>query len=30
VVKKGIAAQAQDHLPNGVGLLHQVTDHDLW
>ena len=30
VVKSGIATQAQDHLPNGVGLLHQVTDHDLW
>jgi len=29
VVKNGIAAQAQDHLPDRIGLLHQVTDHDL-
>ena len=25
-----VATQAQDHLPDRVGLLHQVTDHDLW
>jgi len=30
VVKKGIATQAQDHLPDRNGLLHQVTDLDLW
>ncbi len=26
VKKNGIATQTQDHLPNGVGLLHQLID----
>jgi len=28
--KPTVATQPQDHLPNRVCLLHQVTDHDLW
>ena len=27
VKKNGIATQPQDHLPDGVGLLHQFVDH---
>ena len=27
VKKNGIATQPQDHLPNGVGLLHQLLHH---
>jgi len=27
VKKNGIATQSQDHLPDGVGLLHQFVDH---
>ena len=27
VKKNGIATQPQDHLPDGVGLLHQLVDH---
>jgi len=27
VTKNGIATQTQDHLPNRVGLLHQLVDH---